>query len=158
MTDESEARDRMEGLLGNKVKGYELLELIGTGGFGAVYRAQQTAVEREVAIKIILPEFANSPQFIRRFETEAQLVARLEHPYIVPLYDFWRDAHGAYIVMRYLRGGSLARMIRQEGPLDIPQAGIMLNQIASALAVAHANGIIHRDLKPDNILLDLEGN
>ena len=92
---------------GQTVKGYELIEQIGQGGFGAVYRARQTAVGREVAFKFILPRYANNPDFIRRFESEAQLVAHLEHPHITPLYDFWRDPSGAYLVMRHLRGGSI---------------------------------------------------
>jgi WD40 repeat protein/energy-coupling factor transporter ATP-binding protein EcfA2 len=96
--------------------------------------------------------------FVRRFETEAQLVARLEHPYIVPLYDFWRDPKGAYIVMRYLRGGSLSQRIKRDGPLTVDQTARMVNQISSALSVAHASGVVHRDLKPDNILLDEAGN
>src|SRR5207244_2943284 len=87
-------------------------ELIGAGGFGAVYRAWQAFVGREVAVKIILPEYANHPDFIRRFEAEAQLVARLEHIHIVPLYDYWREPGGAYLIMRWLRGGSLRTMMR----------------------------------------------
>jgi serine/threonine protein kinase len=94
------------------LKGYELRERIGAGGFGVVHRAYQSTVGREVAIKIILPKYANQPDFIRRFETEAQLVARLEHPFIVPLFDYWRDPNGAYLVMRYLRGGSLRDSIK----------------------------------------------
>jgi serine/threonine protein kinase len=87
-------------------RGYQLLERIGAGGFGAVYKGYQTTVDREVAVKIILPQHANDPEFIRRFDTEAQLVARLEHPHIVPLYDFWRDPGGnAYLVMRWLPVG-----------------------------------------------------
>lgn len=148
----------MEHLLGTEIKGYRLTDLIGMGGFGAVYRAHQDAVEREVAIKIILPENASTPMFIRRFEAEAQLVARLEHPYIVPLYDFWRDPQGAYIVMRYLRGGSLSQLIRENGPLSFSEASRMLTHIAAALTVAHNSGVIHRDLKPDNILLDESRN
>ena len=77
-------------LTGRAIRGFELGERIAVGGFGAVYRAIQAVVEREVAIKIILPQYADHPDFIRRFEAEAQLVARLEHPYIVPLYDYWR--------------------------------------------------------------------
>src|SRR5580765_17391 len=76
------------------VKGYELREQIGEGGYGVVYRAYQPLIGRDVAVKIILPQYANHPDFIRRFEWEAQLVARLEHPYIVPLYDYWRDPDG----------------------------------------------------------------
>ena len=85
----------MEKLAGQTIKGYELLERIGTGGFGAVYRAYQSTMGREVAVKIILPGYANQPDFIRRFEAEAQLVARLEHLHIVPLYDYWREPGAA---------------------------------------------------------------
>ncbi len=147
----------MENLAGQTIKGYELLERIGTGGFGAVYRAYQSTMGREVAVKIILPGYANQPEFIRRFEAEAQLVARLEHLHIVPLYDYWRGPDGAYLVMRWLRGGSL-RDALEEGPFSLEAAALLLDQVVSALATAHANGIVHRDLKTTNILLDEEGN
>lgn len=139
------------------IKGYEMHERIGAGGFGAVYKAYQSTVGREVAIKIILPGLSNHPDFIRRFESEAQLVARLEHPHITPLYDYWRDPEGAYLVMRWLRGGSL-RDALQNGPFELRLAALILDQIGSALSLAHRNGIIHRDIKPGNILLDEDGN
>ena len=96
---------------GLAVRGYELREKIGDGAFGVAYRAYQPAVGREVAIKVIRPELANDPDFIRRFQAEAQLVARLEHPHIVPLYDYWREPDAAYLVMRLMRGGSLATVL-----------------------------------------------
>jgi WD40 repeat protein/serine/threonine protein kinase len=148
----------METLESRVVKGYELRERIGEGGFGAVYRATQSLIGREVAIKIILPQYANRPEFIRRFETEAQLVARLEHPYIVPLYDYWREPSGAYLVMRWLRGGSLHDSIEKNGPWSPRAAAQLLTHIGEALAVAHRQGVIHRDLKLENILLDENGN
>ncbi len=148
----------MGNVISQVVKGYELRELIGEGGFGAVYRAYQPVVGREVAIKIILPDHANQPEFIRRFEVEAQLVARLEHPYIVPLYDYWRDPSGAYLVMRLLRGGSLRNSLQAGGYWDTEAVAQMLDQIAAALMVAHQNGVVHRDLKPANILLDENRN
>ena len=89
------------------IRGYQLEEPIGSGSYGAVYRALQPAVGREVAVKVILPQYANEAEFIRRFEAEAQMVARLEHPHIVPLYDYWREPDGAYLVMRRLKGGNL---------------------------------------------------
>src|SRR5690349_904006 len=101
------------------IKSYMLRHKIAEGGFGAVFHAFQPLVPptgREVAIKIIRPQFANIPSFIRRFEIEAQIVARLEHPHIVPLYDFWRDPSGAYLVMRWMPGGSLAEILHH-GPL-----------------------------------------
>ncbi len=142
---------------GQTIKGYELQERIGQGGFGAVYRAYQPSVRREVAIKVILPEFANQPEFIRRFEAEAQLVAHLEHLHIVPLYDYWRDATGAYLVMRWLRGGSLRQALKS-GAWPLDDVGRLVEQITAGLAVAHRHGVVHRDLKPDNILLDDDHN
>jgi serine/threonine protein kinase len=114
-------------------------------------------VDREVAIKAILPEFANQPEFIRSFEAEAQLVARLEHPHIVPLYDYWREPDGAYLVMRYLRGGNLTDLLKN-GPMALDRISYILDQVTMALLVAHRNKVVHRDIKPDNVLLDEEGN
>ena len=146
-----------EDLTGRAIRGYALAERIGMGGFGSVYRAVQPNVEREVAIKIILPAFANHPDFIRRFEAEAQLVARLEHPHIVPLYDYWREPGVAYLVMRLLRGGNIQNLLGQ-GPLLLDRTSHLLEQICSALNAAHRIGVIHRDLKPANVLLDEDGN
>ena len=134
-------------------RGYELRDKIGTGGFGTVYKAYQPGIDREVAIKIVNPEFANNPDYIRRFEAEAQVVARLEHPRIVPLYDFWREPDAAYLVMRYLRGGCLLSLL-QHGSLQVPVAIEMVNQIADGLMAAHRQGVVHGDIKPENILLD----
>jgi DNA-binding XRE family transcriptional regulator len=146
-----------EDLSGRAIRGYELGERIGTGGFGVVYRAVQPLVEREVAIKIILPRYADHPEFIRRFEAEAQLVARLEHPHIVPLYDYWREPGVAYLVMRLLRGGNLQAKLK-EGPLSLDLVAALLEQIGAALHTAHRAGVVHRDLKPANVLLDEDGN
>lgn len=139
------------------LKGYVLEAEIGEGGFGKIYRARQSTVERDVAIKVIQPQFANQPDFIRRFEKEAQLIAGLEHLHITPLYDYWRDQSGAYLVMRYLRGGNLRNALAKES-LALSQIAHIINQVAVALQYAHDKGIIHRDIKPENILLDEEGN
>jgi serine/threonine protein kinase/DNA-binding XRE family transcriptional regulator len=146
-----------EDLSGRSVHGYELGERIGTGGFGVVYRAVQPSVDRDVAIKIILPEYANHPNFIRRFEVEAQTIAQLEHPHIVPLYDYWREPNAAYLIMRLLRGGSLESKIKR-GSLPLAVINRYLQQIGQGLYLAHRNGVIHRDLKPANILLDEDDN
>jgi WD40 repeat protein/serine/threonine protein kinase/DNA-binding XRE family transcriptional regulator len=142
---------------GRSVKGFELAEKIGSGGFGVVYRAVQTSIERDVAVKIILPRYANHPNFIRRFEAEARLIACLEHPHIVPLYDYWREPDAAYLIMRLLRGGSLADKLR-EGPIPLAMVHKYSQQIGGALDVAHRKGVIHRDIKPANVLLDEEVN
>ena len=147
----------MDGLMGKVIKSYEMGDLIGLGSFGAVYRARQAVVDREVAVKIIYPAFANHPNFVRRFEAEAQMIASLEHPYIVPLYDYWRDPDGAYLVMRWLRGGHL-RDALFERQWTLKDTARLVNQICNALAMAHRAGIVHRDLKPENILLDEQGN
>jgi WD40 repeat protein/serine/threonine protein kinase/DNA-binding SARP family transcriptional activator len=142
---------------GRSVRGYELREDVGSGDFGIVYRAYQPSVGREVAIKIIRPELVNQPAFVRRFEAEARLVAQLEHPHIVSLYDYWRDPDGAYLVMRWLRGGSL-RGALERGPWNLEPATRLLSQVATALSYAHRQGVIHGDLKPANVLLDEDGN
>ncbi|MEE9185117.1 MAG: protein kinase [Acidimicrobiia bacterium] len=149
--------DRASSGAPQRIRGHEVVEIIGEGGFGIVYRARQEGVEREVAVKAVRPEFANNPDFIRRFDTEAQLVARLEHPFIVPLYDYWREPNGAFLVMRWLRGGSLASVLSDE-PWGVDATLRLLRQVGDALAVAHRSDVIHRDIKPANILLDVDGN
>jgi tetratricopeptide (TPR) repeat protein/energy-coupling factor transporter ATP-binding protein EcfA2 len=138
---------------GQTFKGYQILRKLNEGGMGEIWLAHQVNVKRDVAIKFIKPERANEPEFIRRFELEAELVARLEHPYIVPLYDFWREPDGAFLIMRYLRGGSLYEVF-QTGAQPPQTVLHWLEQIASALSLAHQEHIIHRDIKPGNILLD----
>lgn len=147
----------MDVTTGGTIKGYEILEQIGAGGFGVVYKAYQPIVGRQVAIKIIHPEHANQSEFIRRFESEAQIVAHLEHLHIVPLYDYWRDPEGAYLVTRFMRGGSLHDSLRKN-EYDLISTSQLLDQIASALSFAHRNHVVHRDIKPSNILLDEDGN
>lgn len=144
-------------LSGQQVRGYTIADKIGEGGHGAVYRAYQPAIKREVAIKVILPERARQSEFVQRFETEARLVARLEHPHIVPLYDYWQDDKGACLVMRWLPS-NLRMLLRQQNMLPLARVNQLLEQIAMALSVAHQGGVIHRDLKPENILLDERGN
>ena len=143
-------------VFGDAIRGYEIRERVGVGRFGVVYRAYQPALGREVAVKVIRPEFANHPDFVRRFEAEARLVAKLEHPHIVSLYDFWRDHEGAYLVMPYLSGRNLAGA--PFGALPMQRVAAIIRQIGMALSYAHRQGVIHRDVKPANLLLDTEGN
>jgi WD40 repeat protein/DNA-binding SARP family transcriptional activator len=145
------------GAFGRSVRGYELREQVGRGDLGVVYRAYQPSVGREVAIKVIRPELVNQPSFVHGFESEAQLVNQLEHPHLVPLHDYWRDPEGAYLVMRWLRGGSL-RQALERGPWNLEPASRLVSQVAGALAYAHRHGVVHRDVKPANVLLDEDGN
>ena len=139
------------------IRGYELEDKIGEGAFGTVHKAHQKGIGRTVAVKIIQAKYANQPRFIRRFEAEAQMIAQLEHPHIVPLYDYWREADGAFLVMRWLRGGSLQTTL-EKGLISLETAVTYIIQIATALHTAHRYGIVHRDVKPGNILLDEEKN
>ncbi len=142
---------------GLSVRGYEIRERLGERGSGVLYTAYQAAVGREVVIKVIRPELADDPTFIRRFEDEAQLVARLEHPHIVPLYDYWREPGAAYLVMRYMRGGTLTDVIA-DGPLSSDRLAKLIDQIGAALETAHRGGVTHGHIGPNNILVDDSGN
>ena len=142
---------------GRPLRGYRLVEEAGVGAFAVVWRAIQPSVNREVAIKQIHSGLASQPEFIRRFEVEANLVARIEHPHIVPLIDFWRDPDSAYLVMRWLSGGTLEQRL-DDGPLSISETLVLAREIGGALSAAHGHGIIHRDVKTGNILFDEAGH
>ncbi|MEN8113316.1 MAG: BTAD domain-containing putative transcriptional regulator, partial [Actinomycetota bacterium] len=141
----------------DRLRGYELHGRIGDGAHGVVYRASQSGVGREVAIKTIRSELANDAGFVHRFEAEAKLVASLEHPHIVSLFDFWRDPEGAYLVMPYLQGGNLASRI-EEGPIDPVAVSGIVERLGDALGYAHRRGVVHRDVTPENVLLDEDEN
>jgi DNA-binding SARP family transcriptional activator/WD40 repeat protein/tRNA A-37 threonylcarbamoyl transferase component Bud32 len=143
---------------GRRIRGYILGDKIAEGAFGDVYRGVQPSVGREVAIKVIRAELADDPEFVRRFESEAQLIAHLEHPHIVPVVDFWREPGSAYLVMRYLRGGTAQDRLQRDGPWPLDDVTRLVDEVGSALAVAHASGIVHHDVKAANILFDEIGN
>jgi serine/threonine protein kinase len=147
----------MSDLVGKRLGQYDILNPIGQGGMATVYKARQESMERDVAVKVIIGQLATNPDFIARFEREARLIAKLQHPHILPVYDFGRDENLLYLVMRLVEGGSLDQRLTA-GALPINQALRMFTQVASALTYAHDLGIIHRDLKPNNILLDKHDN
>lgn len=136
---------------------YAIRSVLGRGGMATVYLARQASMDRDVAVKVMAAELADDEQFVARFEHEAQLIARLQHPHILPVIDFGREDKHIYIVMQLVRGGSLDDRLSR-GPLPLPLAARMLGQIASALTFAHEQGIVHRDLKPNNVLLDERDN
>jgi tetratricopeptide (TPR) repeat protein len=132
---------------------YLILSRLGVGGMGAVYRAQHTTLKRDLAIKVLLPEFGGKDEFVRRFEREAESASRLAHPNIIAVTDFGRTPDGLlFLAMEYLDGRSLTSLIR-EGPLGVPRALGIARQILAGLNRAHGAGVVHRDLKPDNIML-----
>ena len=131
---------------------YKDLQLLGQGGMGAVYRAHDPALERAVAIKVILEA---SPEYLARFQREARAIAKLSHPHIVQVYDSGEDERGnPYFVMELIDGQSLAALVKDRGPLPPAQVVELLGQAAQGLAAAHAVGIVHRDIKPANLILD----
>jgi DNA-binding SARP family transcriptional activator/WD40 repeat protein len=143
---------------GEPLRGYRLLERVGEDPFGVVYRATQPNVGREVAIRVVHEHRANDPAFVRRFELDAQAVAALEHPHIAPVYDYWREPGRAYVVTRFLRGGSLRQLLDRSDAIPHERATRALEQLASALRMAHRRGVVPGDLRASNVLFDEEGN
>ncbi len=149
----------MQSKLSGQIFGhYKLDKILGTGGMSLVYRAHQTNIERDVAIKIMAPALANQEGFAKRFKQEAEVFAKLEHPHITPIYDYGQHEKYLYLVLRLIPGGSLSDAMFDETPFDIDLTTKILKQVASALQYAHDKKIIHRDLKPGNILLDDDKN
>lgn len=142
---------------GQRFGQYELQSIIGRGGMALVYRARQINLSRDVAVKIIGGQAVGKADFIARFKREADLIARLEHPHILPIYDYGQEGEFLYLVLRLMEGGSLDRRILGH-PLPLNDIDRLIKQIASALDYAHSHEVVHRDLKPNNILLDNFGN
>lgn len=143
----------MADLTGQTLGQYEIGARIGRGGMASVYRARQLSMDRDVAIKVISAGVSDNPEFVARFEREAHVIARLQHPHILPVIDFGRSGEFVYLVMRLVESGTLSRRI--EAPdLTLRRVARFIEQIASALEYAHGLGIVHRDLKPNNVLLD----
>ena len=136
---------------------YELLDQIGQGGMASVWRAIDTRLGVERAIKILTPRTQGTQTAQTRFDREARLMARLEHPHIVPVHDVGTEGNQIYMVMSLLRGGTAADHLERCGPMPPRQACTVVDGVLRALVAAHANGVIHRDVKPQNILIDDHG-
>ncbi|HKF58661.1 MAG TPA: serine/threonine-protein kinase, partial [Blastocatellia bacterium] len=146
-------------LAGNVLDDKYLIEReLGRGGMGAVYKAIHVGTDRPVAVKVIVPQFMASDEFIERFRREAKAAGRLRHPNVVDVTDFGFALVGshriAYLVMEYLDGCTLSDILAEESMLPIPWVADILDQVCSAVDEAHKIGIVHRDLKPDNIWLE----
>ncbi|HEY2924725.1 MAG TPA: protein kinase, partial [Candidatus Eisenbacteria bacterium] len=144
-------------MIGKKLRAYEITEEIGSGGMATVFRAYQPSMDRHVAIKVIRSSILHDQALRERFQREARLIARLEHPHLLPVYDFDGEHDPPYIVMRYLEGGTL-KQVQQQGKVPRDEILYILRQLAGALDYAHRQGIVHRDLKPSNVMIDREGN
>jgi serine/threonine protein kinase len=140
-----------------KIGRYEIKSELGRGGMATVYRAFDPSFDREVAIKVLPREMMHDPQFRARFDREVKMVAGLEHPSIVPVYDVGDEDGQPYFVMRFMTGGSLSALIAK-GKMSVEETAHIVGKIAQGLTYAHKKGIIHRDLKPDNILFDDNGD
>lgn len=136
---------------------YELHRRIARGGMAEVVLARDQLLERPVAVKIMFPEYASDASFVERFRREAQAAANLNHPNIVGVYDWGREAGTYFIVMEYVDGRSLADILRTEGTLHPQRAADVATDVAAALGFAHRNGVVHRDVKPGNVLISSQG-
>jgi serine/threonine-protein kinase len=154
-SDLSRLRERLQHALG---KEFKVGGLLGEGGFAAVFRAHDNALGRDVAVKVLDLHVAPSSSLAERFLREAQTVARLEHPNIVPVYKVGGQGKILYIIMRWVDGPSLGSLLATRRQISVGDAARIARQVADALAYAHDRGIVHRDIKPDNVLLDQQGH
>ncbi|HEC24277.1 MAG TPA: serine/threonine protein kinase [Chloroflexi bacterium] len=154
----SDEHAEIQGDLSGKTLGqYEIIRPLGKGGMATVYLARQASIGRTVAIKVMPAYFMHDPSFLQRFEREVQVIARLQHPRILPVFDYGEIEGRPFIVMAYMSGGTLSDRIK-EGKLPLDEIVRLVEQIAEGLDHAHKKGIIHRDFKPSNVLLDENGN
>jgi serine/threonine protein kinase len=137
---------------------YRIINQVGRGGMATVYKAYQPSVDRYVAIKVLPSQLAESREFATRFQQEARIIAKLEHPHILPVFDYGESEGVAYFVMRYMDAGTLKERMIEGRPLPLNDIDKLFTQLADALSYAHSRGIVHRDLKPANVLIDSHDN
>ena len=147
----------MEDLTGLELGQYRIVAPLGEGGMAAVFKAYQPSMDRHVALKILPRQLASEPGFAARFGQEARLVAKLEHPNIVPVHDFGESKGYTFLVMRFVGSGTLADLL-EKSRLPLDQVVRFVTQIGEALHYAHRQGVVHRDVKPSNVLMDPSGN
>jgi serine/threonine-protein kinase len=139
--------------VGSRFGPYRLLRLIGRGGMGEVYEAEDTRKRRVVALKLISGQFSGNPLFRARMQREADAAGRLTEPHVVPIHDYGEIDGQLYLDMRLIEGTDLSTLLKRTGPLSPPRAVAIVRQVAGALDAAHAAGVTHRDVKPENILM-----
>jgi formylglycine-generating enzyme required for sulfatase activity/serine/threonine protein kinase len=144
----------MEDLSGKQLGPYQIVSRLGIGGMATVYKAYQPKMDRYVALKVLLRHFSKHPDFIHRFSQEARLIAKLEHPHILSVYDYGESDSYTYLVMQLVEGGSLSDLLQKHGKLELSKINSIISQTGGALDYAHKEGVIHRDFKPSNVLID----
>ncbi|MDH7473049.1 MAG: protein kinase [Anaerolineae bacterium] len=147
----------MADLVGQTLGSYRIVEQIGIGGMATVYKAYQPSMDRYVAVKVLPAVLSRDPAFLKRFQREARVVARLEHKHILPVYDYGEQEGLTYLVMRYVEAGTLKDRLAA-GRLDLTEISRIIAQVGAALDYAHRLGVIHRDVKPSNVLIDSQGD
>ena len=154
LNEDRRVSDSNQAWLGKVVDGrYRVLEVIGRGGMGVVYRVEHLRMGKVAAMKVLHRDLADDPDVIHRFEREAAAVSRLHHPHTVQVFDFGAAQGALYLIMEYVRGQDLGRIVDRDGPMPWARAAPLLAQICGALQEAHEYGIVHRDLKPENVLI-----
>ena len=143
---------------GQMLGAYRIINQIGQGGMATVYKAYQASMDRNVAIKVLPSQLADSGEFVKRFEQEAHIIAKLEHAHILPVFDYGESDGITYFVMRYLDAGTLSEKMKLGSPMLLNEIDRLFTQLAEALSYAHSQGVVHRDLKPSNALIDPQGN
>ena len=143
---------------GQMLGSYRIISQIGQGGMATVYKAYQPSMDRHVAVKVLPSRLAESKEFVTRFQQEARIIAKLEHPHILPVFDYGESDGVAYFVMRYLEAGTLKDRMVAKRPLPLDEIDRIFTQLTDALSYAHGHGVVHRDLKPANALVDSQGN
>jgi tRNA A-37 threonylcarbamoyl transferase component Bud32 len=147
----------MSDLIGKELGLYEILESAGVGGMSTVYKAYHAALDRHVAVKVLPEQMGADEELRQRFQQEVRVIARLQHPHILPIFDYGEDGGRLYVAMRYIEAGTLADRLTH-GPLDLGEVSRVMHQVGSALDYAHHEGVVHRDVKPSNVLIDPQGN
>jgi tetratricopeptide (TPR) repeat protein len=147
----------VEDLTGRQLGSYQIIGPLGEGGMAAVYKAFQPSMDRVIALKVLPRHYASDPEFTGRFHREARVIANLQHPHILPVFDFGQSDGYTYLAMPFIEGGTLTDLLRQRR-LSLAEIQRIVNQVGDALDYAHAQGLVHRDIKPSNILLDRRNN